>query len=134
MKMTTKDTFTNNDSTNTRPARKARPVPEGYGTVTPFISVKGAAQLLDFLRDAFDAEEIARVQSEDGLIGHAETRIGDSIVMMFDAKEEWPDTPSLLRLYVEDAACCLPTSVEGWSDLCYQSDRSAVGRPCWTRA
>jgi uncharacterized glyoxalase superfamily protein PhnB len=99
MKMTTKDTFTN----KTRPARKARPVPEGYGTVTPFIIVKGAAQLLDFLREAFDAEEIARVPSEDGLISHAESRIGDSIVMMFDAKEGWPDTPSFLRLYVPDA-------------------------------
>jgi uncharacterized glyoxalase superfamily protein PhnB len=39
---------------------------------------------------------------EDGSIGHAETRIGDSLVALFDAKKEWPDTPSYLRLYVED--------------------------------
>ncbi|MED4752359.1 hypothetical protein [Brevibacillus choshinensis] len=43
-----------------------------------------------------------RVYNEDGTIGHAEVRIGDSVVMMFDAKEEWPDTPSFLRLYFED--------------------------------
>jgi uncharacterized glyoxalase superfamily protein PhnB len=81
----------------------AKNPPEGYGTVTPFISVRGAAQFLDFLAKAFDAKELARVHSADGTIGHAETKIGDSIVMMFDAKPHWPHTPSLLRLYVEDA-------------------------------
>lgn len=81
---------------------KVNPIPEGYHTVTPFIIVKGAAQLLRFMKDAFGAEEIARVPVEDGSIGHAETRIGDSVVMTFDAKEDWPPTPSFLRLYVED--------------------------------
>jgi uncharacterized glyoxalase superfamily protein PhnB len=81
---------------------EVRPIPEGYHSITPFISVKGAAQLLDFLREAFGAEEIARVELEDGTIGHAETTIGDSIVMLFDAKDGWPWTPSFLRLYVDD--------------------------------
>jgi uncharacterized glyoxalase superfamily protein PhnB len=81
---------------------EVRPIPEGYHSVTPFINAKGAAQLLDFMRDAFGAEEIARVEMEDGTIGHAETRIGDSIVMLFDAKDEWPWTPSFLRIYVHD--------------------------------
>ena len=39
---------------------------------------------------------------EDGRIGHAEVRIGDSVVMMFDASAEWPDTSAFLRLYVGD--------------------------------
>ncbi|MCQ3973368.1 MAG: VOC family protein [Anaerolineae bacterium] len=79
-----------------------RPMPEGYYTVRPWIIVRGAAQLLDYLKEAFGAEELARVYNEDGAIGHAEVRIGDSVVMMFDAKEAWPDTPSFIRLYVED--------------------------------
>ena len=78
-----------------------RPVPEGYHTVTPWIISRDTAQLLDFVREAFGAEELARVES-GGVIGHAEFRIGDSVVMAFDAKEEWPDTPSFIRLYVED--------------------------------
>lgn len=82
--------------------KKVRPVPEGYHTVTPFIIVKGAAQLLDFTREAFGAKELARVPSEDGTLGHAETKIGDAVVMMFDSKPGWPDTPSFLRLYVDD--------------------------------
>jgi uncharacterized glyoxalase superfamily protein PhnB len=83
-------------------ASNVRPIPEGYYTVTPFIISRDSTKLLDFLKEAFGAKEIARVPNQDGTIGHAETRIGDSVVMMFDAKEEWPDTPAFLRLYVED--------------------------------
>ena len=89
-------------SKNSDTSNKVGPVPEGYHSVTPFIIVRGAAQLLDFLRDAFGAVEIARVRSEDGTLGHAETKIGDSVVMMFDSKADWPETPAFLRLYVED--------------------------------
>ena len=83
-------------------AHKSPSIPEGYYTVTPFVIVKGAARFLDFMAEAFDAKELARVVGDDGEIGHAETRIGDSVVMAFDAKDGWPDTPAFLRLYVED--------------------------------
>jgi PhnB protein len=79
-----------------------RPVPEGYRAVTPWIISRDTAGLLDFVKEAFGAEEIARVPNEDGTIGHAEFRIDDSIVMAFDARGGWPDTPGFFRLYVED--------------------------------
>lgn len=79
-----------------------RPVPEGYHAVTPWIVSRNTERLLGFVKEAFDAEELARVRNEDGSIGHAEFRIGDSVVMAFDAKERWPETPGFLRLYVED--------------------------------
>jgi uncharacterized glyoxalase superfamily protein PhnB len=83
--------------------RPVQPVPEGYHTVTPWIIVKGAAGLIDFIEEAFGGvEKEGRVIKEDGMIGHAEVRIGDSVVMIFDAKEAWPPTPGFLRLYVED--------------------------------
>src|SRR5262245_23894898 len=87
---------------NTGPSQAVRPVPEGYGTVTPWIIVRGAAQLIEYMKQAFGAQEIGRVYSEDGTIGHAEVRIGDSVVMMFDAKKGWAPLPCFLRLYVED--------------------------------
>jgi uncharacterized glyoxalase superfamily protein PhnB len=77
-------------------------VPEGYGTVTPWIIARDTARLLDFVAAAFDARELARVLNDDGTIGHAEVRIGDSVVMMFDGRPEWPDTPAFLRLHVAD--------------------------------
>ncbi len=76
-------------------------VPAGYHTVTPWILSRDTARLLDFVTAAFGAEELARVES-GGVIGHAEFRIGDSVVMAFDARPGWPDTPAFLRLYVAD--------------------------------
>lgn len=76
-------------------------IPEGYGTVTPWIVSKDTAGLIEFVTNAFDAIEIARVEN-DGAIGHAEVRIGDSVVMMFDVSVDWPETPAFLRLYVAD--------------------------------
>jgi PhnB protein len=77
-------------------------IPDGYTTVTPWLISKDTARLLDFVRRAFGGEETARVHNEDGSIGHAEVRIGDSVVMLFDAKPDWPETPGFLRLYVPD--------------------------------
>jgi uncharacterized glyoxalase superfamily protein PhnB len=77
-------------------------VPEGYHTVTPWIIGRDTDGLIRFLAEVFGAEEIGRMTDEAGDIGHAEVRIGDSVVMMFD-KRDWPATPGFLRLYVEDA-------------------------------
>ena len=78
-------------------------IPDGYGTVTPWVVSPDTARLIDFTRDAFGAVELARVAGADGGIGHAEVRIGDSVVMMFDSRPGWPATPAFLRLYVPDA-------------------------------
>ncbi len=82
--------------------RKVRSVPEGYATVNPWIVSKNTGQLLEFLKKAFDAKEIARVYNPNGAIGHAEAKIGDSIVLLFDRPEGWPPTPCLIRLYLEN--------------------------------
>ncbi|MER5645943.1 VOC family protein [Streptosporangium sp. NPDC002524] len=79
------------------------PIPQGYGTVTPWIISHATTRLIAYLREAFDAEELACLTGEDGRVAHAEVRIGDSVVMMFDGRPEWPPTPAFLRLYVEDA-------------------------------
>jgi PhnB protein len=86
-------------------------VPDGYHTVTPWmISPGNTAQLIDFVVGVFNATELGRVDV-GGVIGHAEVRIGDSVVMMFD-KPEWPQTPAFLRLYVADDAEVLRRAVE----------------------
>ena len=60
-----------------------KPIPDGYHTVTPYITCKGAAKALDFYTTAFGAKEIMRYDM-GGTIGHAEVRIGDSVVMLSD--------------------------------------------------
>ena len=79
-------------------------IPAGYHAVTPWIIAKGAAELLSFMQKAFNASEKhgSRILNEDGTISHVEVEIGDSVIMAFDAKPDWPDMPSFLRLYVKD--------------------------------
>lgn len=80
-----------------------KPIPEGYRTVTPYLVVDGADRLIAFLKDAFGAEERFRMPTPDGKIGHAEVRIGDSVVMMGDASAgEMDPMPAMIHLYVED--------------------------------
>ena len=66
-------------------AQKIKPVPEGHHTVTPYLLVNQASDLISFLKSAFGAEEVLRFTTTDGTrIHHAEVRIGDSIVMTDD--------------------------------------------------
>jgi PhnB protein len=80
-----------------------KPIPDGYHAVTPYLVVQGAAKLIDFLKQAFAAQETERLARPDGMIGHAEVRIGDSIVMMSEAGGAWAPMPSAMYLYVNDA-------------------------------
>jgi PhnB protein len=80
-----------------------KPIPEGYHSVTPYLIVDGAGALIDFMKQAFDAEETVRMDTPDGKIGHAEFRIGDSIVMLADsATSDWDAMPATVVVYVED--------------------------------
>jgi PhnB protein len=81
---------------------EVQPVPEGYATVAPWIVTRDTTKEIEFLTAAFDGDELGRMNSEDGSIVHAEVRIGDFVVLLFDAKDEWPDTPALLRVYLKD--------------------------------
>jgi uncharacterized glyoxalase superfamily protein PhnB len=68
------------------------PIPQGYATVTPWIIPRDTAALIDFMKRASGAEELACLTGEDGTVAHAEVRVGDSVVMMFDARPVWPHT------------------------------------------
>jgi len=65
-------------------ARKVKPIPDGYHSVTPYLIVRGGAQAIEFYRKAFGAEERFRMPGPDGRLMHAELQIGDSVVMLGD--------------------------------------------------
>ena len=80
-----------------------KPIPEGYHTVTPYLLVQGAEKLINFMKNAFDAKETERYSMPDGSIGHAEVRIGDSVIMVADAQgDEYKPMAAGIHLYVED--------------------------------
>ena len=81
-------------------AVKARP--DGYHAITPYLVVEGAARLIAFLEEVFDAEELERIAAPGDRIGHAELRIGDSVVMLGDAHGEHTPMQTMLYVYVDD--------------------------------
>jgi PhnB protein len=91
-------------------ANKAKPIPEGYHNITPYLIIKGAAAAIDFYKEVFGAVEIMRMPQPDGRIGHAELKFGDSVVMLADEFPEMKvvgpstlgNTSVGLLLYVDD--------------------------------
>lgn len=89
---------------------KVNPIPEGYHSVTPYLSIKGAAAAIDYYKEAFGATELFRMAGPDGKIGHAEIKIGNSPIMLADEFPEMefvsPQTlggsPIGLMIYVDD--------------------------------
>src|SRR5437588_657935 len=91
-------------------ARRVKAVPQGHHSVTPYLIVGDAASALEFYQTAFRAHELMRVPGPAGKIGHAEMKIGDSVIMLAD---EYPEmnarsprslggSPVSIHLYVED--------------------------------
>ena len=87
-----------------------KPIPDGYHSVTPYLYVRGAAEAIAFYEKAFGAVEVMRLAMPGGVIGHAEIRIGNSVVMLSDEMPEWGNkspqtlggTSSGLMVYVPD--------------------------------
>jgi PhnB protein len=61
-----------------------KPIPEGYRTATPYLIIKGAADAIAFYKRAFGATELLRMADPQGRVGHAEIKIGDSVIMLAD--------------------------------------------------
>ena len=76
-------------------------IPKGYQTITPYISVKGARGFLNFLKKAFQAEEVEVSAGEDGTIYNAEVRIGTSMLFAADCRDMQP-RPCTIYMYVTD--------------------------------
>jgi PhnB protein len=89
---------------------KTQPIPEGYNTLTPYITVKGAEKAIEFYKKAFGAKEVGRITMADGTIGHCELEIGNSKIMLAEENKQWGNISPLtlggttvyLSLYVED--------------------------------
>jgi PhnB protein len=89
-------------------AKAAKPVPDGYHTITPQLTLDDAAGTIEWYKKAHGAEELGRSPGPDGRIMHAEIRIGDSRVMVNDVMmgkgpRELGGSPASMWLFVEDS-------------------------------
>jgi uncharacterized glyoxalase superfamily protein PhnB len=101
---------------------------EDYTTVAPWIVTPDTGQLLDFVAAVFGGVELGRVPLEDGTIGHAEIRVGDTVLLAFDRRPEWPAMPSLLRVFVEDADAAMERAVAAGASVVTAAATQAFGQ------
>jgi uncharacterized glyoxalase superfamily protein PhnB len=118
-------------------------IPDGFHTVTPYLVVSEVNTLLEFLKQAFDAQELlSPLLRADGRVGHAEVKIGNSILMMGEPMGDRPPMPSSLYLYVRDTDAVYQRALQaGATSLMepadqFYGDRSAgvkdaVGNQWW---
>jgi PhnB protein len=105
-----------------------KPIPEGYRTYTPYYVVEGAAQFIDFLKKAFGAEEKFRMPGPPGKLGHAEVRIGDSMVMLADANPPEHGAQKMSGvLYVNDVDAVFRTAVAAGAKSVRQPENMFYG-------
>lgn len=81
---------------------KVNHIPEGCHSITPYLTVRDAARLVEFLKQAFDGIEPARISRPDGTVLHTQVRVGDSLLMIGEPQGQWQPRPSMLYLYVAD--------------------------------
>jgi PhnB protein len=78
--------------------------PDGYATVTPYLIVEDASEVIDFVTKSFGGQERFRMQGVNGGVGHAEIQLGDSVIMLADSAESEGNLnmPAMIHLYVDD--------------------------------
>jgi uncharacterized glyoxalase superfamily protein PhnB len=110
-------------------------IPEGMRAVTPFVHPVGAAGLIEFMKKAFDAEEISREKSPEGMIHHAVVRIGDSMIEIGEAHGELAQPmPPALYTYVEDLETTYKRALNaGATSLQPPTDQGYGDRTAWVK-
>src|SRR5690606_32591460 len=108
------------DTTSTTPA--------GYTSVAPWVVTEDTGALLDFVAQVLDGEEIARVATDDGSFEHGELRVGDTVILAFGQRPEWPAMPSLLRVWVPDADAAFGRAVAAGATVVTELSDSAFGQ------
>lgn len=95
------------------PERAVHFIREGFHTITPYLIISGAPQWMEFVKQAFGAEERFRVQRpEGGAIMHAEVKIGDSMIELAEANAQFPPLPGAMLLRVEDVDAVYNRAIE----------------------
>jgi uncharacterized glyoxalase superfamily protein PhnB len=110
----------------TRPHTGA--APHGYTTVAPWVVTDDTGHFLAFVSAVFEGLELGRVATENGAIGHAEVRVGDTVVLAFDRQPDWPRLPSLLRVFVSDADATFELATAAGAQVVTELATNAFGQ------
>lgn len=125
------------NQTKKQKSKSVKAVPEGMHTVTPFLVVDGANELIRFIEQSFDGKVTSIMKTKEGRVMHAGVQIGDSQIMVTDSTEKYPAGSTRLYLYVDDvdatydnAIKAKGTSLREPTDEFY-GDRSCGVKDAW---
>ncbi|HEY1015966.1 MAG TPA: VOC family protein [Herpetosiphonaceae bacterium] len=91
-----------------------------FRTVTPYLTVRGAAGLIDFIARVFGGEELRRDLRPDGTILNAEMRVGDSLIELSEAGGSWQPRPGALHVYVPDTDAAYRRALDAGAASLYE--------------
>jgi PhnB protein len=119
-------------------AKPVKPIPDGFTSVTPYLTITGASAAIDFYKNAFGAEEAFRMPTPDGKIMHAEIHIGGSVIMLHDEMPEWNalspkslgGSASSIMLYVKDPDATVKRAVDAGATLTMEVSDQFYGDRC----
>jgi len=98
-----------------------KPIPDGFHTITPYLVLNNAGKVIEFLKNAFGAEEVYRHMRGEGVIGHAQVKIGDSMLMISDATSEHGAAPCMIYFYVKDC--------DAWYERAMKAGATSIMKP-----
>ncbi len=114
-----------------------KPIPAGYHTLTPFVVADNASGFIKFLKKAFYTQLNYLMEAVDGLIRHAELKIGDSAIIVASATEIHKSMPGMLNVYVEDCDQVYEKALKAGAESMakpanqFYGDRSAGIKDSW---
>ncbi len=101
--------------------------PSGFQSIIPYLTVKGAEQLVTFLVVAFEAEERQRALRDDGTIANIAMRIGDSMLEISEASATYGANISAIHLYVVDTNAAYARALQGGATSLFSPHDAAYG-------
>jgi uncharacterized glyoxalase superfamily protein PhnB len=95
-------------------------IPKGYRTVNPYLTVEGGQKLIEFLQQVFGAEQLHCETRDDGTIANAAMRIGDSVIELSDAREQWPAVTGGIHIFVPDCDAAFQRAIDFGASRLYE--------------
>lgn len=101
--------------------------PAAHPNVVPYLVLSNADKTLDFVKVVFGATEMRVSRDPQGQIGHAEVRIGNSVLMIGQASEQWPPSPAAIYVYVPDVDAAYERALAAGADSMWQPVNQPYG-------
>ena len=121
----------------TAKSQKVMAIPEGFHTVTPYLIVENADELIEFIKEGLNGEVTFMHRSDDDKVSHATVKVGDSLIMISDTMSDMEPELAMLYLYVDDVDSVYQTAIDANAESIqapkdeFYGDRASAVKDRW---